>query len=106
MVRCGFLCWATREDDKLFFIFCVGTVLSFADGLCKNENVLGMRAGMSVCLMLGSLVCFIVGFVNLGHFILPYLGRFICYYLRFYIAFIDSIHEFNVSLRKFYTKIT
>jgi hypothetical protein len=45
-VRCGFYYWATREDDKLFFIFCLVTLLSFADGLCKNENVLGMWAGI------------------------------------------------------------
>jgi len=51
MVRCGFLCWATREDDKLFFIFCLVALLSFADGLCKNENVLGMRVGWCLPLL-------------------------------------------------------
>ena len=81
-------------------------LLSFGDGLYKNENVLGMWAGMSVCLMLGFFFCFIVGFVNLGHFIQHYLGRFICSCLRFYVTFIDSINEFKGSLRKFYTKIT
>jgi hypothetical protein len=81
-------------------------LLSFADGLCKNENVLGMWAGMSVCLMFGCFVCFIIGFVNLGRFIQPHLGCFIFYYQRFYITFIDSIHDFKGSLHDFYTKIT
>jgi len=101
-----FLVLATREDDKLFFIFCLEALLSFADGLCKNENVLGMWAGIYVCLMLGCFVGFIVGFVNLGRFILHYLDRFICSCLMCYITFIDRIHEFYGSLRKFYTKIT